>query len=122
MADSAITVVGTLGRDPELRFTNGGAALCSFTLAVSRRWKKDDVWVEKTAWVDVTAFGTLGENVAASCSKGNRLIVMGVIDEDEWDDKETGKKRTKLKILADAIGPELRFARCQVERIEREKS
>jgi single-strand DNA-binding protein len=120
--DSSITIIGSLGRDPELVFTAKGGALCSFTVATSRRYKQNDEWVEKTAWVDVTAFGTLAENIAASITKGCRVIVTGTVDQDEWEDKETGKKRTKLKILADGVGAELRWARVEIEKVERERS
>lgn len=121
MSDGQMTIVGTLGRDPELRFTAGGQALASFVVAVSHRYKprNSDDWTEETSWVDVTAWGTLGENIAASCAKGNRVIVTGRLKQDEWDDKETGKKRTKLTVVADAVGPDLRWATAIVERLER---
>lgn len=122
MADSTITIVGSLGRDPELRFTTGGRSLCSFTVAVSDRRKVGDEWKEDTSWVDVTAWGTLAENVAASCSKGTRVVVSGRIKQDSWDDKETGQKRSKIAVVADEVGPSLRWARAEIERIEREKT
>lgn len=122
MADSTITLVGSLGRDPELQFTTGGHPKCSFSIAVSRRFKRGDDWEEKTSWVDITVWGALGENAAASLSKGTRVIVQGYIEQDSWEDKETGKQRSKLHVIAEAIGPELRWARAEVERIEREKA
>lgn len=121
MADSSITIVGSLGRDPELRFTTGGRSLCSFTVAVSDRRKVGDDWKEDTSWVDVTCWASLAENVAATCSKGTRVVVTGRIKQDNWDDKETGQKRSKLAVTADEVGVSLRWARAEVERIEREK-
>lgn len=121
MADSTVTIVGALGRDPELRFTTGGRGLCAFTVAVSNRYKSGDEWMEDTAWVDCTAWGDLGEHIAASCNKGTRVIVTGKLKQEEWDDRETGKKRSKLALVADAVGVELRWATAIVERVEREK-
>ena len=77
MADSTLTIVGSLGRDVDLRFTAGGKAVASLTVAVSNRYKnKADEWVDDTAWVDVTAWDALAENVAASCVKAQRKRAM----------------------------------------------
>lgn len=122
MSDSSITIVGALGRDPELRFTDGGQPSCSFSLAVGNRFKRGDEWVEETAWMNVTAWGTLAENIAASCIKGNRMIVTGTLREENWNDRETGQARSKLVLRAEHAGPELRWARCQIERVERSKT
>ncbi len=120
MSEGNTTIVGSLGRDPELRYTAGGAALCSFTVAQSRRYKSGDEWKEDTAWIDVTAWRDLAENIVASCTKGTRVIVSGYLRQEEWDDKDTGKKRSKLSLVADAVGVELRWATAMVEKVERE--
>jgi single-strand DNA-binding protein len=121
MADSTLTIVGSLGRDPELRFTAGGQALAMGTVAVSHRYQnKEKEWVEETSWIDVTCWGTLGENFAASCTKGTRVIATGRLKQESWEDRDTGTKRTKLSMVCDEIGPSLRWARAEVERIERE--
>jgi single-strand DNA-binding protein len=122
MAEGEMTIVGSLGRDPELRFTQGSRALCSITVAVGHRYKSGDQWKEETSWVDVTVWGDLGEHVAASCSKGTRVIIKGRIRQEEWEDKETKKKRTKLGLVADFVGVELRFATAEVHRVERESA
>ncbi len=124
MSDGSMTIVGSLGRDPELRFTATGQAVTAFTVAVSHRFKSrgSDDWTEETSWVDVTAWASLAENVAASCTKGTRVIVTGRLRQDEWDDKDTGKKRTKLTCVADAVGPDLRWAQAVIERTERTSS
>lgn len=121
MSDSTMTITGSLGRDPELKFTNGGRALCVLTVAVSHRWKDaSDTWQEETAWVDATAWGPLAENVAASCTKGTRVTCVGRVKMDTWEDKE-GQKRSKLTLVADEVAVSLRWARAEVERIERDK-
>lgn len=121
MADCTLTIIGSLGKEPELKFTNSGKSLAEFTMAVSHRYRKGDDWAEETAWWDVIAWGALGENVAASCPKGTRVIVTGRVKQEEWDDRETGKKRTKMVCVADAVGVELRWATATVERIERDR-
>jgi len=99
-----ITIVGRIGRDPELRFTKDGKAVASFSVATDHG--RDDN--KKTTWHNVTAFGTLGENVASSLSKGARVIVSGRLDISDYDGKD-GEKKKRVEIIADAVGRELRF-------------
>lgn len=113
-----VTLVGTLGRDPELRFTNGGKAIASCSLAVTRKWKQGDEWQESTSWFNVSAWGELGENFAQSCAKGHRVIANGRLEIREYDKKD-GTKGTSVDLVADSIGPDLRWATAQVERVAR---
>jgi len=121
MADNSVTLVGNITRDPELRFTNSGQALASFGLAVSRRWRdqQSNEWQEKTSFFNVTAWGQLGENVAQSLHKGARVIVSGRLEQREYETRD-GEKRTAVDIIADEIGPSLRWATAQVERTSRQ--
>ena len=117
--DSNVTVVGNITRDPELRYTSGGQGVAGFGIAVNRRWKgKDDEWQEQTSYFNVTAWGTLGENVAASLTKGARVVVTGRLEQRSWETNE-GDKRSVVEIVADEIGPSLRWATCSVEKTER---
>jgi len=118
MSDNSITVVGTLGKDVELRFTAAGKAVASFGIAVNRRYQVNGEWQEQTSWFNVTAWGELGENAAASLAKGSRVIVTGRLEQSEWTTKE-GEKRTKIEIVADDLGASLRWATVQVERVAR---
>jgi single-strand DNA-binding protein len=118
MADTNITVVGNLTREPELRFTNGGKGVASFGIAVSRRYQVNNEWQEKTSFFNVSAWDNLGENVAATLTKGMRVIVTGRLEVREYEAREGGK-RTSVDIIADEIGPSLRWARATVERTER---
>ena len=118
MADTNITVVGNLTREPELRFTNGGKGVASFGIAVSRRYQVNGEWQEKTSFFNVSAWDNLGENVAATLTKGMRVIVSGRLEVREYEAREGGK-RTSVDIIADEIGPSLRWARATVERTER---
>jgi single-strand DNA-binding protein len=121
MAESTVTIVGNLTRDPELRFTAGGKGVASFGVAVSRRYQQNGEWQEKTSFFNVTAWDTLGENIAASLNKGARVIVTGRLEQREYETKE-GEKRSVVEIVADEIGPSLRWARAEVERISRDGS
>lgn len=115
MADSTITVSGNLAADPELRFTNSGAAVVKFRIGVSRRYQKNGEWTSKTSWWNIEAWNQLAENVAATLSKGMRVIVVGEVDADEYT-TEAGEKRTSTYVRANSIGPDLRWATATVER------
>ena len=117
--DSTITIVGNTTREPELRFTTGGRANASFGVAVSRRYQTNNEWQEQTSFFNVVCWGTLAENVAATIGKGHRVVVTGRLEQRSYDDKE-GAKKSVVEIVADEIGPSLRWARATVERVERD--
>ncbi|MEO6572102.1 MAG: single-stranded DNA-binding protein [Ilumatobacteraceae bacterium] len=118
MADSNITLVGNVTRDPELRYTTGGRGVASFGLAVNRRWQQNGEWQEQVSFFNVVAWGTLGENVAASLTKGTRAIVTGRLEQRSWETQD-GEKRSVVEVVADEVGPGLRWAQAQIERNER---
>ncbi len=115
MADNSITLVGNLPRDPEIRFTATGRAVASFSMGVSRRYQVNGEWQEKTSWFNVTAWGQLGENAAATLVKGSRVVVTGRLEQSEYTSRE-GEKRTAIDVVADDIGPSLRWATATVVR------
>lgn len=121
MADNAVTLVGNITREPELRFTGGGKGVASFGLAVNRRYQMNGEWQEKVSFFNIVAWDSLGENAAASLHKGNRIIVTGRLEQREYETRE-GEKRTVVEIVADEIGPSLRWARAEIERISRDSS
>jgi len=106
MADSNITLVGNLTRDPELKFTNSGKAQTRFSIAVNRRWQKDGNWEEQVSYFDVTCWAVLAENVANGVTKGTRVIVSGRLEQRSWETKE-GDKRSTVEVVADAVGIDL---------------
>ena len=118
MADSFVTLVGNITRDPELRFTTGGRGVASFGLAVNRRWQQNGEWQEQTSYFNVQAWAQLGENVAASLSKGARVIVSGRLEQRQYETQD-GEKRSVVEVVADEVGPSLRWARAEVERTQR---
>jgi len=100
MADNTITLVGNLTRDPELRFTTSGRGVASFGIAVGRRYQVNGEWQEQTSYFNVTAWGQLGENAAASLTKGARVVVTGRLEQREYTTRE-GDKRTAIDVIAD---------------------
>ncbi len=118
MADSNVTIVGNLTRDPELRFTAGGKGVASFGVAVNRRYQVNGEWQEKVSFFNVTAWDSLGENAAASLTKGTRIMVTGRLEQREYE-TTNGEKRNVVEIVADELGPSLRWARAEVERTQR---
>jgi len=119
-SDNNITVVGNCTRDPELRFTPSGQAVATFGLAVNRRWqnRQTQEWEEKVSFFDVTCWAQMAENVAESVQKGTRIVVTGRLEQRSWETNE-GEKRSKVEIVADEIGPSLRYATAGVTKNER---
>lgn len=115
---NSVTLIGNLTRDPELRFTNTGRPVASFGLAVNRRYMVNNEWQEQTSFFNVTAWGDLGENAAATLQKGSRAIVFGRLEQREYENRE-GEKRTIVEVVADEVAPSLRWARATIERTER---
>lgn len=95
-----VMLIGNLTRDPELRVTPKGTAICQFGLAVNRQFKDESgATRDETTFVDIEAWGKQGETVAKFCTKGKPLFVEGRLKLDTWDDKTTGQKRSKMKIV-----------------------
>jgi single-strand DNA-binding protein len=121
MADNNVTLVGNVTRDPELRFTNSGIANVRFGIAVNhrRRNSQTNEWDEQTSFFNVTCWREMAENVSESLTKGTRVVVTGRFEQQSWDDKTTGEKRTSFELIADEVAPSLRWASAQVKRNER---
>ena len=95
-----VMLIGNLTRDPELRVTPKGTAICQFGLAINRSYKDDSGQTkEETTFIDVEAWGKAGENIAKYCTKGRPLFVEGRLKLDQWEDKATQQKRSKLKVV-----------------------
>ena len=95
-----VFLMGNLTRDPELRVTPKGTPICQFGLAVNRQFKDDSGQTrDETTFVDIEAWGRQGETISKYCSKGRPLFVEGRLKLDTWDDKTTGQKRSKMRIV-----------------------
>lgn len=99
-----MTIVGNLGRDPEMRYTGSGAPVTSFSVATSRTWTDNEGnRQEKTTWFKVTAWRKQAEICAQYLKKGSKVLVMGEIDEPSvWTDKE-GNSRASLELTAQTV-------------------
>lgn len=93
-----VILMGRLTRDPEMRTTTTGKSIASFSLAVDRNTQDD-----QADFFDITAWEKLGELASQYLSKGRRCLVQGRLRQDTWDDKDTGKKRSKIEVVATDI-------------------
>lgn len=119
--ETVITVVGNLTADPELRFTNSGVPVASFTVASTPRqfdrqtneWKDGEaLFLRCSIWRDAA------ENVAESLTKGTRVIVQGRLQQRSYTDRE-GNNRTSIEMQVDEIGPSLRYSTAKPQRVQR---
>ena len=95
-------LMGNLTRDPELTYTPKGTAVAKFGLAINRNWTTEDGEKrEEVTFVDLTAFGKTAETISQYVKKGNPLLVIGRLKLDQWDDKQTGQKRSKLHVIVE---------------------
>lgn len=113
------SIVGNITRDPELRIANGGLAMLPFSVAVNQRKQVNGTWEDNVSFIDCIAFGEQAENVAATVAKGDRVVVIGKLQQRSWEDKETGAKRSKIELTVDEIGPSLRWATASVAKTPR---
>lgn len=94
--------MGNLTRDPEVRYANSGAAIVKFALAVNRRWQNaEGQWQDEATFVDITMFGKRGEAFSRFHQRGKPALIEGHLRMDNWEDKQTGAKRSKLYVVAE---------------------
>ncbi|HEX2099412.1 MAG TPA: single-stranded DNA-binding protein [Candidatus Synoicihabitans sp.] len=95
-----VLLIGNLTRDPELRVTPKGTAICQFGLAVNRSFKDESGQTrEETTFIDIEAWGRQGETISKYCTKGRPLFVEGRLRLDQWEDKASGQKRSRMKVV-----------------------
>ena len=100
-----VILLGNLTRDPELRHLPSNMAVCNFGLAVNDRYKdkQTDQWVERPNFIDCEAFGRTAEVIHQYVGKGRPLFIEGKLRFSQWDDKNTGQKRSKLSVVVDSF-------------------
>lgn len=99
-----VILVGNLTRDPELRYLQSGMAVTDIGLAVNdRRKNSNGEWIDETTFVDVTLWGRTAEIAGEYLSKGSPTLIEGRLKTDSWDDKQTGQKRSKLKVVCERM-------------------
>eukprot|EP00475_Leptophrys_vorax_P033803 TRINITY_DN53749_c1_g1_i2.p2 TRINITY_DN53749_c1_g1~~TRINITY_DN53749_c1_g1_i2.p2 ORF type:complete len:135 (-),score=10.74 TRINITY_DN53749_c1_g1_i2:24-428(-) len=98
-----VILVGNLTRDPQVKYTTGGTAVTEIGLAVSRQWfdKQSNQRKEETTFVDVTLWGRTAEIAGEYLAKGRPVLIEGRLQLDSWDDRETGQKRSKLRVVGE---------------------
>ena len=96
-----VTLVGNLGRDPEVRFTGNGTAVCTLNVATSERIKKDGAWVPHTEWHSVVVWGKSAENCGQYLAKGRKVGVIGKLRTRSWE--KDGVKRYSTEVVADNV-------------------
>lgn len=102
-------LLGNLTRDPEIKFTNEGVAICEMGLAINKKWTdKDGKETESVDFFNITAWHNLAENCANSLKKGDRVLVNGHLNLRSWENKE-GKKYNIINITADLVSVSLEF-------------
>lgn len=118
-----ITVVGTVTKDPELKFINSGKAVIRFSVVTSKKKKNENgTWEDSgTTYWDVTAWDVLAENAADSLGKGTQVVVLGTIENQEWLDKSTNEKKSKLVITAQHIAVSLKKSRPKSEQFTKKQ-
>jgi single-strand DNA-binding protein len=95
-----VLLMGNLTRDPELRVTPKGTSICQFSLAINRQFKMESGETrEEVIYVDVEAWGKQGETIAKYVTKGRPLYVEGRLRLDQWEDKNTKEKRSRMKVV-----------------------
>ena len=97
-----VILMGRLTRDPEVRFLSSGTAVADIGIAVNRYWRNQDgQQQEEVTFVNVEAFGKQAETVGQYLKKGKPIFIEAHLKFDQWDDKQTGQKRSKLKVVLD---------------------
>lgn len=99
-----VILVGNLTRDPELRYTPKGLAIAKIGIAVNRQWRTESgEQKEEVTFVDVDAFGKQAETLGQYMRKGSPILIEGRLRLDQWDDKQTGQKRSKLGVVVEGF-------------------
>lgn len=100
---NSVTISGNLTRDPELRHAPSGTAVANIGVAVNRSVKNGDEWEDEASFIDVTVFGRRAELLAEKFEKGSNVVVQGRLEQQRWEDKETGANRSKVVVIAQTI-------------------
>lgn len=96
------TLIGTLTRDPELKYTPKGTAIASFSLAINRTWKTEGGEKrEEVSFIDCEAYGKQADIIGEYVKKGHPFCVLGRLKQDTWEDKQTQQKRSKIKVVVE---------------------
>ena len=100
---NCVILIGNLTRDAEVSYLQSGTAVGNLSIAVNRSVKRGDKWEDEASFFDVTLFGKSAEALKPYLTKGKKIGVQGSLRQGRWQDKETGKTRSRVSVVADAI-------------------
>lgn len=101
-----VRLIGNLGADPELRTTATGQLVATLRVATSERWQNaQGEWQEATDWHTVVVWGQGAQRAQERCQKGQRVLVQGKLKVRQWDDRQSGQRRTAVEVVADRVQP-----------------
>ena len=98
-----VFLMGNLTREPELRYTPGGAAVCEFGIAINRSYTSNNQTREEVCFVDIVVWGKSGELCQRYLTKGSQALIEGRLQYDQWEDKATGRRSSRLRVVADHV-------------------
>jgi single-strand DNA-binding protein len=98
-----VILIGNLTREPELRYTSSGTAVCEFGLAVNRRFTQNGQPQEETTFVDIVVWSKSAESCGRFLSKGSQAMIEGRLKLEQWEDQQTGQRRQKLNVVAENV-------------------
>ena len=98
-----VIIVGNLGRDPDVRFSQSGNAVCKLNVAVTERQKVGEKWEDRTEWVRVVTFGKTAENAGQYLQKGRQIYVEGRLQTSSYKDKESGVEKYTTEVIANQV-------------------
>ena len=97
-----IILLGNLTRDPDLRYTPTGSAVCEFSIAVSHKYRDQETLKEEVCYIDIVVFGKVGERIKAHLHKGSRVLIDGRLTQRRWETPQ-GKLRSKYEVVATTV-------------------
>ena len=98
-----VIIMGNLTADPELRATKSGKSVAQFTIALNRKYGSGDEQREETSFIDVILWERLAELAQRYLNKGRSVLVEGRLQQDTWQDKQSGQKRSKIRVVAERL-------------------
>jgi single-strand DNA-binding protein len=98
-----VILIGNLTADIEIRYTPSGAAVANFSMAMNRKWKQNDEVKEEVTFVEIVVWQKQAEMASQYLHKGSKCLVEGRLNQDRWEDKETGKSRSRINVVAERI-------------------
>lgn len=98
-----VILLGNLTRNPELKYTTSGSAVCEFGIATNRKYNQNNEQKEEVCFIGIVVFGKSGEACNSYLQKGSQAMIEGRLKYEQWEDRDTGKKRSTVRVIADNV-------------------